>query len=102
MSTRSPNRFLLLFFLLSPFLAGAPRAVAQPGSQASHPSRRERRKGANPNDLKRELQVDGTTRSYLHVATQVGLPVVYEGEKLELGYRIDVLVETWWWLRSSA
>jgi GxxExxY protein len=28
-----------------------------------------------------------------HVATQVGLPVVYEGEKLELGYRIDVLVE---------
>jgi GxxExxY protein len=28
-----------------------------------------------------------------HVATQVGLPVVYEGEKLELGYRIDLLVE---------
>ncbi len=27
------------------------------------------------------------------VATQVGLPVVYEGEKLELGYRIDLLVE---------
>lgn len=26
-------------------------------------------------------------------ATQVGLPVVYEGEKLELGYRIDLLVE---------
>ena len=25
--------------------------------------------------------------------TQVGLPVVYEGEKLELGYRIDLLVE---------
>ncbi|MGA7291328.1 MAG: GxxExxY protein [Terriglobales bacterium] len=26
-------------------------------------------------------------------ATQVGLPVVYEGEKLDLGYRIDLLVE---------
>ena len=25
--------------------------------------------------------------------TQVGLPVVYEGEKLDLGYRIDLLVE---------
>jgi GxxExxY protein len=29
----------------------------------------------------------------LHVAAEVGLPVVYEGEKLELGYRIDLLVE---------
>ncbi|MGB9204586.1 MAG: GxxExxY protein [Terriglobales bacterium] len=28
-----------------------------------------------------------------HVATQVGLPLIYEGEKLDLGYRIDVLVE---------
>jgi GxxExxY protein len=28
-----------------------------------------------------------------HVATQVGLPVIYEGRKLELGYRIDLLVE---------
>ena len=28
-----------------------------------------------------------------HVATQVGLPLVYEGEKLDLGYRIDLLVE---------
>jgi len=26
-------------------------------------------------------------------ATQVGLPVVYRGVKLELGYRIDLLVE---------
>ncbi len=25
--------------------------------------------------------------------TQVGLPVVYDGEKLDLGYRIDLLVE---------
>jgi GxxExxY protein len=29
----------------------------------------------------------------LKVATQVPLPVIYEGEKLELGYRIDMLVE---------
>jgi GxxExxY protein len=29
----------------------------------------------------------------LMVATQLGLPVVYEGEKLDLGYRIDLLVE---------
>jgi GxxExxY protein len=27
------------------------------------------------------------------VDTQVGLPVVYDGEKLELGYRMDLLVE---------
>jgi GxxExxY protein len=27
------------------------------------------------------------------VETQVGFPVVYEGEKLDLGYRIDLLVE---------
>ena len=29
----------------------------------------------------------------LRVASQVGLPVVYKGEKLDLGYRIDLLVE---------
>ncbi len=29
----------------------------------------------------------------LSVATQVGLPVIYEGQKLEVGYRIDVVVE---------
>lgn len=27
------------------------------------------------------------------VASQVGLPVVYDGEKIELGFRIDLLVE---------
>jgi GxxExxY protein len=32
------------------------------------------------------------TRGF-HVETQVGLPVVYDGEKLDLGYRIDLLVE---------
>jgi GxxExxY protein len=30
----------------------------------------------------------------LDVASQVGLPVVYDGEKIELGYRIDLIVET--------
>lgn len=29
----------------------------------------------------------------LEVATQVALPVVYEGHKLEVGYRIDLVVE---------
>jgi GxxExxY protein len=29
----------------------------------------------------------------LSVASQVGLPVVYEGEKIDLGYRIDLIVE---------
>ncbi len=28
-----------------------------------------------------------------NVDTQVGLPVVYDGEKLDLGYRIDLLVD---------
>jgi len=28
----------------------------------------------------------------LAVASQVGLPVVYDGEKLDLGYRIDLIV----------
>jgi GxxExxY protein len=29
----------------------------------------------------------------LRVASQVGLPVIYDGEKIDLGYRIDLLVE---------
>ena len=29
----------------------------------------------------------------LQVATQVALPVVYEGHRLEVGYRIDLVVE---------
>ena len=29
----------------------------------------------------------------LRVAGQVGLPVVYDGEKIDLGYRIDLIVE---------
>lgn len=28
------------------------------------------------------------------MATQVGLPVIYEGQKLEVGYRIDLVVES--------
>jgi len=38
--------------------------------------------------LAQELRKRGLTAE-----TQVGLPVVYEGEKLDLGYRIDLLVE---------
>ncbi len=38
--------------------------------------------------LAHELRTRG-----LQVATQVGLPVFYEGEKIELGYRIDLVVE---------
>ena len=29
----------------------------------------------------------------LAVAQQVGLPVIYDGERIELGYRIDLIVE---------
>lgn len=29
----------------------------------------------------------------VRVASQVGLPVIYEGEKIDLGYRIDLVVE---------
>jgi len=38
--------------------------------------------------LARELRNRG-----INTASQVALPVVYEGEKLELGYRIDLVVE---------
>lgn len=38
--------------------------------------------------LRFELASEGTQS-----AVQVGLPVVYRGAKLELGYRIDLLVE---------
>jgi GxxExxY protein len=37
--------------------------------------------------LLHELRKQGLT-----VASQVGLPVVYEGEKIDLGYRIDLIV----------
>lgn len=29
----------------------------------------------------------------MRVSQQVGLPVVYDGEKIDLGYRIDLIVE---------
>jgi GxxExxY protein len=38
--------------------------------------------------LLRELRKQG-----LHVANQVGLPVVYDGVQIDVGYRIDLLVE---------
>ncbi len=33
------------------------------------------------------------TQRGLHVATQIGLPLIYEEVKLDVGYRIDLLVE---------
>ena len=33
------------------------------------------------------------TRAGCHAVSQVGLPVVYRGVKLDLGYRMDLLVE---------
>jgi GxxExxY protein len=38
--------------------------------------------------LAHELRTRG-----IEVATEVPLPVVYEGQKLEVGYRIDIVVE---------
>jgi GxxExxY protein len=38
--------------------------------------------------LAHELRKQG-----MRVAQQVGLPVVYDGEKIDLGYRIDLIVE---------
>jgi len=38
--------------------------------------------------LKYELQKRG-----LNVLSQVGLPVIYDGMKIDLGYRLDLLVE---------
>ncbi len=38
--------------------------------------------------LAHELRKQG-----LRVAQQVGLPVIYDGERIELGYRIDLIVE---------
>ena len=37
--------------------------------------------------LLHELRKQGLT-----VASQIGLPVVYDGEKIDLGYRIDLIV----------
>jgi len=45
--------------------------------------------GAYQACLAHELRARG-----FEVATQVALPVVYEGHKLEAGYRIDLIVES--------
>ena len=39
--------------------------------------------------LAHELRTRG-----IEVATEVPLPVVYEGQKLEVGYRVDIVVES--------
>jgi polyhydroxybutyrate depolymerase len=46
-------------------LAGLLGSHAWSEAPGDHPSRRERRKGANPEDQKREINVDGTKRQYL-------------------------------------
>jgi polyhydroxybutyrate depolymerase len=45
--------------------AGALNVLARQEAQEHHPSRRERRRGANPDDQKHEIKVDGTKRTYL-------------------------------------
>jgi GxxExxY protein len=44
-------------------------------------------------ELVPSLSSSRTAQSRSVGGTQVGLPVVYEGEKLDCGYRIDLLVE---------
>src|SRR5271165_1515198 len=60
------NRFrkLCLFTCSALLLLAADRA-ARLSALESHPSWRERRKGANPDDQKREINVGASTRSYL-------------------------------------
>ena len=65
MSTRSATRFLFFLALLIQFLVSVPGTSAQSSAQTSPPSRRERRKGANALDLKRQILVGSATRTYL-------------------------------------
>lgn len=67
---RFATRFLLFLMLWSPFCAGGPRVNPEASPQASHPSRRQRRKGANANDIKGEIRVGGLTRTYLFYVPQ--------------------------------
>ncbi len=30
----------------------------------------------------------------LHISTQIGLPMIYENIKMDIGYRLDILVES--------
>ena len=65
MLTRSATHSLLFLFLANPFYAAVSRANAQATPQVSHPSLRERRKGAHADDVRGEIWVDGITRTYL-------------------------------------
>jgi polyhydroxybutyrate depolymerase len=65
MSPHPAARYLLYFSLWSSLLAGTRHAIAQPSPETTHPSRHELRRGANPGDLKLEIQVGGTTRTSL-------------------------------------
>lgn len=56
-------RFTAIVIGISVIVAGTLAMRTQ--AEQDHPSRRERRKGANPDDQKREIKVDGVTRNYL-------------------------------------
>jgi polyhydroxybutyrate depolymerase len=58
------RRFLIPFLLLS-FLLDSLPACAQSEAREAGTTRRERRKGAGPEDRKYEIDVNGTTRNYL-------------------------------------
>jgi len=64
MSSSSTTRFLL-YVLWTPILAGFPGTLAQNNPPATAPTRRELRKGAGADDLKGQILVNGTTRTYL-------------------------------------
>jgi polyhydroxybutyrate depolymerase len=54
-------RFFILLLVLIPFCSLSLAGL----NPDENPSRRERRKGVNPDDQKREIKVDGTKREYL-------------------------------------
>jgi len=60
-----PARTLTAATLVAALFAGLFGVCDRLGAQQDHPSRRERRKGANPEDQRREILVDGTKRRYL-------------------------------------
>ncbi len=66
MTARFTRRSFCFAFLGIVLLASVvSRVLAQQDAQENHPSRRDRKKGANPDDQKHEINVDGTKRAYL-------------------------------------
>jgi len=79
-------RWLLLHLLLLPF--GSIKSLAQSSRPPCTSTRFLVLESAYQGCLAHELKKRG-----FELATQVGLPVVFDGEKIELGYRIDLVVE---------